>query len=197
MNFSKAIIIASTLIFSLASSSIFAQQISNHSKSQTQMMSINTLVAITPDTIKWVDGPDSLPSGAQYAILEGSLKGKGPVTIRLKLPANYQVAPHSLSAAQRATVISGSVNVAMGDKMDTSTGTLLTAGSFVTIPANKHYYIWTSEDSVIQVSTMGPLTVKYVDPKNDPRKNKTSTQTPSQNGSSPTMPNNTQTPNGM
>ena len=48
---------------------------------------------VTSDELKWVD-IGSLPPGAKLAVIEGPLNQAGPVTFRLKFPANYQIPAH-------------------------------------------------------------------------------------------------------
>ena len=39
----------------------------------------NMPTTITPDSIQWKDAPTDLPTGAQFATLEGNTKGKGNI----------------------------------------------------------------------------------------------------------------------
>ena len=51
--------------------------------------------AIKPDALKWVDVP-ALPKGAQAAVVIGDPAKPGELyVVRLKVPANYQVPPHT------------------------------------------------------------------------------------------------------
>jgi hypothetical protein len=148
----------------------------------------NGLAAITPDKLQWKYAPKIVPPGAQYAMLEGKdMRGSGVITFRIKLPANYQLPPVFSQNPERITVLSGTLNIGVGDKLDTTSGTALPAGSFVVIPAHKHHYDWTSEDTVLQVTTSGPYTIKYVHAKDDPRKNGANKAKPSE-GSAATNP---------
>lgn len=159
----KTISAVGILSLALISQGVFAKPSSNQA---------NTPIIITPDKIQWIQGPGILPPGAAYAVLEGSLNGKENLTLRVKLPPNYQVKSHFVSALERVTVLSGSINVGTGDKFDLQSGTSLPAGSFIVMPANKHYYVWTSsEETIIQISAQGPWSVTYVNPNDDPRKN--------------------------
>ena len=47
--------------------------------------------------------------GAQIAVLEGNPAEKGPITLRLKFPANYNIPAHWHSMTERLTVLSGLV----------------------------------------------------------------------------------------
>src|SRR5687768_13970802 len=80
--------------------------------------------------IKWVDGPASLPKGAKVALLEGNPTQEGPFTMRLQLPDGFKIPPHWHPAIEHVTVISGTFNLGMGEKCDTSGGRALPAGSF-------------------------------------------------------------------
>ena len=55
---------------------------------------------IAPNDLKWADVP-SLPPGAKIAILEGKMNEAGPITARLKFPANYAVPAHHHPAVER------------------------------------------------------------------------------------------------
>jgi len=138
-------------------------------------MSKNSPIVFTPDNMTWQAAPKWLPYGAQLAYLEGSNTSKGPITIRVKVPANYQIAPITAQNPLKITIISGSANVGFGDKFDNTAGTALPAGSFAMIPARKHHYMWTTEDTIVQISGTGPFTAKYVNPKDDPSRNASST----------------------
>ncbi len=64
---------------------------------------------------------------------------------------------------------SGSLNVGMGDALDEETGTALTSGDFVALAADINHYVWTDEETVVQVHMDGPFEITYVDPATDPR----------------------------
>src|SRR5687768_8023362 len=83
---------------------------------------------LTPAELKWGPVP-SLPAGAQIAIIEGPMNEAKPFTIRLKLPANYQIPAHSHPAIEHVTVISGTFNMGTGDKLDKAKTKALSPGS--------------------------------------------------------------------
>jgi hypothetical protein len=70
-----------------------------------------------PSDLKWADVP-SLPSGAKISVIEGPMNEVRPFMLRLKLPARYQIPAHSHTAIEHVTVISGTFNLGMGDKLD-------------------------------------------------------------------------------
>ena len=46
-------------------------------------------------SLKWVDGPPSLPPGAKVAVLEGDPSKPGPFVMRARLPDGYKIPPHT------------------------------------------------------------------------------------------------------
>ena len=93
-----------------------------------------------------------------------------PFTIRLKFPANYAIPAHSHPAIERVTVLSGTFNMGTGDKLDTKATRALGAGSIAIMPPGTRHFGWTKEETVVQVHGVGPWTVTYVNPADDPRK---------------------------
>jgi len=128
------------------------------------------MVVATPDALKWGPAPPSLPKGAQMAVLSGDPSGNGPYMIRSKLPAGYQVPAHNHPTVQNVTVISGTSNVGMGDKLDETKGEPVKAGGFFQMPKGMHHYVWFSEDTILQSNGIGPAGITYINPADDPRK---------------------------
>lgn len=126
---------------------------------------------LTPDKLVWKDNP-TLPKGAQTAILMGDPTKAGDVVVlRAKLPANYQVPPHTHPYAETITVISGSVGFGAGEKVEQKNGDLLESGAFFAQPANHAHYAWTAgEEAIIEVHFVGPAGINYINPADDPRK---------------------------
>ena len=129
-------------------------------------------IMISPADIKWVDAPPSLPAGAKAAVIQGDPKNEGPFTMRVKLPADYKVAPHFHPDTETVTVLSGEFNVAMGDAFDASKAKALGAGSFAAMPKKSPHFAFTKGETVIQVNAHGPWTLTYVNPADDPRNKK-------------------------
>jgi hypothetical protein len=126
-------------------------------------------VMFTPADVQWADVP-SLPAGAKLAVLEGPLTEAVPFTFRLKLPANSKVPPHWHPAVERITVLSGTFNLGVGDTFDQAKTTALPAGSLSIMEPKMHHFAWTGEETVLQLSGMGPWGITYVNPADDPRK---------------------------
>ena len=130
-------------------------------------------VLVPADQVQWGPAPPHLPAGAQISVLEGKPSEKGPVTLRLRFPANYSIPPHWHSMTERVTVLSGTLHVGMGDKLDRRSSQALEPGGFVSLPANMHHFAWTATPTVVQISLEGPFDIFYVNPADNPRKEQT------------------------
>ena len=154
-----AVLASSTLVSStLVSSTAQAQGHDGHH------------VMLLADEMKWAAGPASLPPGAQVVMLEGNPAKAEPLTMRLRCPAGYRIAPHTHPAIEHVTVLSGTFHMGSGDRFDEAKGKRLPAGSFVVMPTNAPHFAWASEETVIQLHSVGPWGVTYLDPADDPRR---------------------------
>jgi quercetin dioxygenase-like cupin family protein len=127
-------------------------------------------VLVPADKVQWGPAPPVFPAGAQIAVLEGNPSEKGPVTLRLRFPADYNIAAHWHSMAETVTVLSGAFNVGMGDKLDRQTSQELQPGGFVSLPAGMRHFAWTAKPTVVQVNLQGPFDIFYVNPADNPQK---------------------------
>lgn len=125
---------------------------------------------LTPNELKWSPGPASIPKGAEVAVLFGDPSKDGPFAMRLKMPKGYQIAPHSHPKPEVVTVISGTFRIGMGETADPSKARPLPAGGFFAFPPGMTHFASTDEDTVIQLNSVGPWSLNYVNPKDDPRK---------------------------
>jgi len=124
-------------------------------------------IMLDPSELVWKDLP-SLP-GVKIAVIEGPLDKPVPIMFRLKFPANYQVPPHRHPGIEHVTIISGTLNMGMGDKFDKSKTRALTPGSVAIMPPGTNHFVWTSEETIGQVHSIGPWGVTYVNPADDPK----------------------------
>ena len=125
-------------------------------------------VMVSPAELTWNDLP-ALP-GVKIAVLEGPLTEAVPIMFRLKFPANYQVPPHYHPGIEHVTVIWGTLNMGMGEVFDKTKTRALSAGSVAIMPPRTPHFVWTSEETIGQVHSIGPWSVTYVNPADDPRK---------------------------
>lgn len=119
--------------------------------------------------IKWKDGPGSLPPGAKFAVLEGDPAKDGPFVMRLWLPDGMKIQPHWHPKVERITVISGIFNLGMGEKFDQSATRAMPAGSYGFWAADMRHFVWAKGDTVLQLHGIGPWSITYVNPTDDPR----------------------------
>jgi hypothetical protein len=127
---------------------------------------------LTADKIKWHDGPPSLPKGSKIAVLEGDPSKEGPFVFRVKVPDGYRVPPHTHPKTERVTVISGIFNIGMGDKFDEKSTMAMPAGTYGHWEGGMQHYVWVKGETVLQFHGMGPWSIHYVNPADDPRNQK-------------------------
>jgi hypothetical protein len=127
-------------------------------------------VLVPADKVQWGPAPPALPPGAQIAVLEGNPAEKGPVTLRLRFPADYNIPAHWHSMTERVTVLSGTFHVGMGDKLDRAASQTLEPGGFVSLPASMRHFAWTTTPTIVQIELQGPFDIFYVNPTGDPQK---------------------------
>lgn len=129
----------------------------------------STHVMFTPPDIKWGAAPAGLPTVATAAVLQGNPGEAGQFTVRLRLPANTKIMPHFHATDENVTVISGQFLVGMGDKFDQKAMKAMPQGSFGILPATMHHYAMAKTAVVVQIHGMGPFSITYVNPTDDPR----------------------------
>lgn len=126
---------------------------------------------VPPADVEWSPGPGSLPEGAEFVVLEGDPAEPGPVTFRIRMPADYEIPPHTHPRIERVTVLSGTFNLGMGETLDRDDTTELPAGGFFALPPDEPHFAWVADDqTVIQLNVEGPWEITYLDPEDDPRR---------------------------
>jgi uncharacterized RmlC-like cupin family protein len=120
--------------------------------------------------VKWGPAPPILPKGAMMAVMAGDPGAAGLVAVRLKMPAGYKIPAHWHPTDEQVTVLSGTLAIGMGDKLDETKGVTLRAGGFGVAPAHMNHYAWTKTGAVIQINLMGPFALTYVNAADDPTK---------------------------
>jgi len=103
------------------------------------------------------------------AILEGDPAKEGFFTMRLKLPDGYRVLPHWHPRTERLTIIQGIVNLGTGERFDTAATQTLPAGAYSSMPPKMPHFAWMRGETILQLSSIGPWEVVYVNPTDDPR----------------------------
>ena len=66
-------------------------------------------------------------------------------------------------------MISGTFRIGMGETVDPSKAKALPAGGFFAFPPGMTHFASTDEETVVQLNSIGPWGLNYVNPKDDPR----------------------------
>lgn len=132
-------------------------------------MSHNEHKFVNTNDFKWMDGPPGLPPGAKFVVLDGDPSKEGLFTIRATMPAGYKIPAHWHPTVENVTVLEGNLYMGMGEKLDESKATALTAGGFTSLPAKTGHYAFTKDGATIQVHAMGPFAITYYNTSDDPR----------------------------
>ena len=118
-----------------------------------------TLVSVTwaadhvmaePKDLQWEDVA-ALPPGAKVAVIEGPLDQATPFILQFKFPADGTIPAHWHPAIAHVLVVSGTLNMGIGDKLDLAKTHTLPVGSVSIIPAKINHFGWTQEETVVQV----------------------------------------------
>lgn len=116
----------------------------------------------TPDEFKW----DVSPRGNARANILGDDGKPGIYVNRTKFPPNTRIQPHSHPDERVVTVISGTLYMGYGERLDEGATKTLSAGSIWTEPANQPHFVFTKdEEAVIQVVGHGPSGTMRIEPK--------------------------------
>lgn len=155
---------AGLLIFGMAIALGLAQQ-------QDQGQTDKDHVVVAADDVEYQPGPPSLPEGSEFAVLEGDPSQEGFFTMRLKLPPNYRIPPHTHPKVERVTVLSGTGRLGMGRTWSDGEMQTLPEGSFFSLqPGMAHFAGSADEEVVLQLNSQGPWEINYINPADDPRR---------------------------
>lgn len=127
----------------------------------------NEPVALNPGEIKWTAAPPDLPRGIQMAVLHGDPTKTGNFTVRFKMPDGYTIPGHWHSRDEQLTIISGTLDLHMGDSLN-APGHVLQTGGFHFLPAKMHHAAQAKGETVVQVYGSGPFDIHYINPADNP-----------------------------
>ncbi|TVR61518.1 MAG: DUF4437 domain-containing protein [Gemmatimonadales bacterium] len=117
----------------------------------------------------WRDGPESLDEGAEHAILEGDPGSQEVFTMRIRMPDGFRINPHTHPGVERVTVISGTFHLGHGEEFAEDELRGLEPGSHFSLPRDHPHFAEMEGETVIQLTTIGPWEIEYIDPADDPR----------------------------
>ena len=119
--------------------------------------------------LKWSQ-PAAYAKGADLAVLSGDPTKEGMYVVRLRVPAGYKIPAHTHPNDENVTVLSGSIHIGTGDKLDDKKAEHIKASGYSYVAKGMTHYAWFTEDTVLQLHGMGPQGITYVNPADDPRK---------------------------
>ena len=112
----------------------------------------------------------SFPPQARLAIVVGRITEPAPYVVRVKLPGGVKLMPHRHHEDRVYTVISGVFYIGLGEEFDEAKLQAYPPGSVVVLPSGTAHFHWAkSGDYITQVQAIGPISLDYVHPEDDPR----------------------------
>jgi len=112
-----------------------------------------------------------LRPGAEIAVISGDpAKTGSPFVIRFRYHGRARIPPHWHPVDENLTVLSGTFRIGMGDRGDEAAAKPLGVGAYALIPAKMPHFAWADDNTVIQAHGIGPFTINYVNPADDPAK---------------------------
>jgi quercetin dioxygenase-like cupin family protein len=125
--------------------------------------------SVLPEDIDWEPFP-AFPPSARLAVVVGHPAEPGPYVVRVKVPSGAKLMPHRHQEDRVYTVISGVFYIGLGDQFDESELMAYPPGSVVVLPGGTAHFHWAkSGEYVTQVTAAGPISLDYVNPRDDPR----------------------------
>ena len=121
------------------------------------------MVAVTANDLAWapIEVP-GFPTGTKIAVIQGNPGEAGPYTLRLSFPDGYRFPAHWHPMAENLTVITGALQVGMGDRVDDSKLKTYQPGDFLFIPGTMPHFGGARGPTVIQLHGQGPFTINVV-----------------------------------
>jgi quercetin dioxygenase-like cupin family protein len=100
-----------------------------------------------------------LPNGRRNIFLVSRRELPGLFVERAIFPSGYRSNMHIHPGDMNITVISGSLNLVISEKADTTAKPeVFGPGSFIIVPANKPHFEWFTERTAMDITGIGPLT---------------------------------------
>lgn len=122
-----------------------------------------------PNEVEWEPGPGSFEEGSEWAVLEGDPGEEGVFTMQIKMPDGFVINPHWHPNVERVTVLEGTFNLGSGEELDPEATEALEAGSYTSMPPEMRHYAVADGETIIQLTTVGPWEINYVNEEDDPR----------------------------
>jgi quercetin dioxygenase-like cupin family protein len=124
--------------------------------------------------VKWIAAPPAagFPKGAEVAALFGDPSKDVQYAARLKLPSGAAIPAHAHPNDENVTVLSGTLHIGFGNKVDRSKATTVTAGGFIRVPKGTPHYAWVTGTTILQSNNIGPTGLTKLNAADNPSKAK-------------------------
>jgi quercetin dioxygenase-like cupin family protein len=124
---------------------------------------------VLPSEIRWI--PEPAAPGVELAILLGNPDKPGPFVVRVRLPPDAKVMPHTHPVPRTYCVLVGEWKLGFGETYDPAKLQTFPAGSVYRLPAKvPHYQATGPTETVIEIHAVGPSTTDFLHTLDDPRK---------------------------
>ncbi len=118
----------------------------------------SAMVARSGNALRWSDfSPPGFPPGGKITVLHGDPFSPGPFALRLQLPDGYQIPLHWHPNAEYLTVLSGGLQMGLGNAVDLKSANRYEPGDFVFIPGREAHFGQAQGATVLQITGNGPF----------------------------------------
>jgi len=125
--------------------------------------------SVLPEDIDW-EPFTAFPPSARLAVVVGHPAEPGPYVVRVKVPSGVKLMPHRHREDRVYTVMSGVFYIGLGEQFDETELEAYPPGSVIVLPGDSPHFHWArSGEYVTQVTAIGPISLEYVNPLDDPR----------------------------
>jgi hypothetical protein len=125
--------------------------------------------SVLPEGIDW-EPFAAFPPSARLAVVVGHPSEPGPYVIRVKVPSGVKLMPHRHQEDRVYTVMSGVFYIGLGEQFDENGLQAYPPGTVVILPGDTPHFHWAkSGEYVTQVTAIGPISLEYINPQDDPR----------------------------
>jgi quercetin dioxygenase-like cupin family protein len=122
------------------------------------------MAEVTAKSLKWTAAniPGFIP-GMEMAVVSGDPSKDEPYTMRLRFPDGYAFPAHYHPKAENLTVLTGTFQLAMGDKTNAAALKTYTPGDYLFLPATMAHFGRVQGETVVQLHGVGPFDLKVVE----------------------------------
>jgi quercetin dioxygenase-like cupin family protein len=125
--------------------------------------------SVLPEDIDW-EPFAAFPPSARLAVVVGHPSEPGPYVVRVKVPSGLKLMPHRHQEDRIYTVMSGVFYIGLGEQFDETGLEAYPPGSVIVLPGDTPHFHWAkSGEYVTQVMAIGPISLEYLNPQDDPR----------------------------